>query len=854
MMRKKIVSLCMALVLCLSLLPVTALAAAPSGQELYVGNVKITSTGYWTTDDDGNVTAYSGAGTPSDNYIYYDESTNTLTLHNATIKESVSTETNSFIAGAAIGVHNQNGAAELTITLEGTNTIAEVGKGIYVLASSNSTGDASLTITSESGGSLDASGSSNPGIWVQSNSGNATLTIQNAEVTATSTDGDGVQVRSGAQKSASLTVDGGSLTATGMSEYGAGIRYTFGSSSSGSGTPSLTVSGNAIVKASGGEGGISDNSSTDIQIGVGDNSSGGIVFDGNKGTVYGSVTLQEDLTVENGQTLTIPDGASLNTDGMLTVDGGTLTGDVTGTVNYKVTGVSLNTDSLTLEEGGTATLTATITPSNATDQNVTWSSDNESVATVDQNGRVTAVAQGGATITAAVDGKSAKCSVTVNAAAPVPVTSVSLDKTSLGLTEGDTETLTATVEPSDATNKNVTWSTSDASIATVTDGVVTAVAPGTATITVTTVDQSKTATCTVTVTVPVTGVTLNKTRTSLYVGDTETLTATVAPDNATNQAVTWTSSNPSVATVKNGVVTAVAPGIAVITATTQDGNHTAACAVTVRPDVPPANPNYRITVEATQGGTVTADPTAAKAGTTVTLTPVPHRGYQVGTVAVTDRFGEAVAVTEQADGTYTFTMPNGQVTVTVTFEETPLPFTDVTEGDWFYDAVRCAYENSLMDGVGDNLFAPNSETTRAQLATILYRLEGEPEVSGTSGFTDVEAGTWYTDAVAWAAANGIVNGVSETEFAPGKDITREQLATILFRYAEAKGYDVSARADLSAYPDADQIQSYAAESVAWAVAEGLIQGFEDNTLRPAGNATRAQIATILMRFCEGVAK
>ena len=105
-------------------------------------------------------------------------------------------------------------------------------------------------------------------------------------------------------------------------------------------------------------------------------------------------------------------------------------------------------------------------------------------------------------------------------------------------------------------------------------------------------------------------------------------------------------------------------------------------------------------MEATQGGAVTADPTAAKAGTTVTLTPVPDRGYQVGTVAVTDRFGEAVAVTEQAGGTYTFTMPNGQVTVTVTFEAAPLPFPDVTEGDWFYDAVRYAYETGLMDGVG----------------------------------------------------------------------------------------------------------------------------------------------------------
>ena len=137
--------------------------------------------------------------------------------------------------------------------------------------------------------------------------------------------------------------------------------------------------------------------------------------------------------------------------------------------------------------------------------------------------------------------------------------------------------------------------------------------------------------------------------------------------------------------------------------------------------------------------------------------------------------------------------------------------------------------------------------------TILYRLEGEPEVSGTSGFTDVEAGTWYTDAVAWAAANGIVNGTTDTTFAPGEDITREQLVTVLYRYAESKGYDVSASADLSGYPDAGQVQDYAQPAMAWAVAEGIVEGV-DGTLNPAGNATRAQIATILMRFCEGVAK
>ena len=273
---------------------------------------------------------------------------------------------------------------------------------------------------------------------------------------------------------------------------------------------------------------------------------------------------------------------------------------------------------------------------------------------------------------------------------------------------------------------------------------------------------------------------------------------------------------------------------------------------------PPANPNYKITIGDMENGTVTANPTAAKAGATVTLTPVPDEGYALSTLTVTDRFGNAVRVTENSDGTYTFTMPNGQVTVTATFVETEAPvdepFVDVAEGDWFYDAVVYAYQNELMDGVGGNRFAPNSETTRAQLVTILYRLEGQPAVSGDLPFTDVETGIWYTDAILWAAQNNIVNGVNDTEFAPGDEITRQQLVTIFYRYAESKGYDVSASADLSGYPDAGQVQDYAQPAMAWAVAENIIQGMEDGTLKPAGNASRAQIATILMRFCEDVAQ
>lgn len=484
-------------------LPATALAAVPEGQIIYVGNESVTNGGYWTTDSNGNVTAYTGGDTPTDNYIHYDVANNTLTLHNATIKESVSTNTSTYVAGAAIGVHNQNGAAELTITLEGTNTIAEVGKGIYVLASS--TGEATLTITSESSGSLDAS-ASQTGIWVQSNSGNAALTIQNAKVEATGTSaaGYGVNVQSSQSSTASLTVDGGSLTASGAP----GILYDSIGSGTVPNTTALTISNSAIVDARGGGigagyiGNLSGVSPTDDSV--------GIVFghdrsDSKAGTVYGDVTLQENLTIGEGESLTVPDGASLNTNGKLTVDGGTLTqnGTVTGGVTYKVTGVSLDKTNLNLNVGVGATLTPTITPDNATDKSVTWESSAPGVATVDTNGKVTAVAEGTATIivTTADGGKTATCEVTVTQPAKTPVTSVTLDKTSLTLDVGGSDTLTATVKPDNATNKAVTWSTSNKNVATVDqNGNVKAVGAGKATITATTADGSGvSATCEVTV-------------------------------------------------------------------------------------------------------------------------------------------------------------------------------------------------------------------------------------------------------------------------------------------------------------------------------------------------------------------
>ena len=255
--------------------------------------------------------------------------------------------------------------------------------------------------------------------------------------------------------------------------------------------------------------------------------------------------------------------------------------------NVAVTGVSLNKTSTSIEAGGTETLTATISPSGATNKNVTWTSSDETVATVD-GGVVTALSAGNTTITVTTsDGSfTATCTVTVTGSA-VSVTGVSLNKSSTSITVGSTETLAATVAPAEATTKTVTWTSSDETVATVADGVVTAVKKGTATITVRTVDGGFTATCAVTVNnVAVTSVTLNKPSTALYVGETETLTATVAPAEATVKTVSWSSSNTSVATVSAGKITTKAFGTTTITATsTDDGTKYGECVVTVMKSV-----------------------------------------------------------------------------------------------------------------------------------------------------------------------------------------------------------------------------------------------------------------------------
>ena len=270
--------------------------------------------------------------------------------------------------------------------------------------------------------------------------------------------------------------------------------------------------------------------------------------------------------------------------------------------------------------------------------------------------------------------------------------------------------------------------------------------------------------------------------------------------------------------------------------------------------------SYAITVEDSDNGTVTPSRTRAPKGLTVTLTVKLDEGYKLDTLTVTDKNGNELKLTDKGNGKYTFTMPASAVTVEASFtkDDTPvdtgLPFTDVKADDWFYEAVKYVYDNKLMDGTSSTTFAPFMTTNRAMVVTILWRLEGQPETDATLSFTDVESGVWYTEAVHWAAAEGIVKGYSDTVFAPNDTVTREQLATILYRYAEYKEYDVSARGDLTTFTDGAKTSSWAAEAMEWAVGSKLLSGKGGNVLDPTGTATRAEVAQIFTNFAQSLKK
>ena len=431
------------------------------------------------------------------------------------------------------------------------------------------------------------------------------------------------------------------------------------------------------------------------------------------------------------------------------------TGQIVG-----VSGITLNKTALNLTIGASESLVATISPSNATNKDVEWTSSNTNVATVDTTGKVTGVSAGSATITVKTkDGsKVATCNVTVKNSV-IPVTGVTLNKTALNLVTGASESLVATISPSNATNKDVEWTSSNTNVATVdTTGKVTGVSAGSATITVKTKDGSKVATCNVTVknsVIPVTGVTLNKTALNLVTGASESLVATISPSNATNKDVEWTSSNTNVATVDTtGKVTGVSSGSATITVKTKDGTKVATCNVTVKNPIAINDIN--------------------KHWAESTITDFISNGYINGYQDNTFRPNNSITRAEFIkifNKYFGLNKKSGK-----TFKD--------TSTHWAKDEIDIAVTYGVINGYPDNTFKPNEPITREQAAKIIsnYKKIEDDNYDKLNKYKDAtNVSTWAKNSVEGVLEQGYMNGYSDNTFRPKNNITRAEAVVTLSR-------------------------------------------------------------------------
>ena len=973
-MGKKLFSLCMALALCLSLLPATALAAEGAPGSLYVAGQQITDEGYYTQSG-GNWTKSGDASTPpSAPYFHYtkgnDNTPATLTLSGAKIQGG--TSTGSVPYGAGIYAQCNSGeSVSLTIELIGENTITGY-YGIYVNAemSANSYGtDASLNITGN--GSLIVTGTNSHGLFVKSGTGNASLNIKNVAVTS-STNGDyaaGVYVMSSMYATnspkISLSVDGGSLTASGTGSND-GILFYVGLSQATGATTRLTVSENAIVDAR--NGGIKATRVSTVlptPTPTGENSSG-IVFDGSTGTVYGSVTLQDDLEIKSGETLTIPEGSKLDCNEKLTnngtinvEDGGTVSGNLSGGTTITTPSISQQPQSTTVTEVNPATFAVTASDvqsyqwQQSTDIGQSWS---------DIDGATNDTYSIEATTTS-MSGYQYRCVVT--SASGVSVISSAATLTVTKKTEPTTYTISAYASPAEGGSVTVNDSGTSATVTANSDVTLTATANDgyrftgwmendrqVSTDATYTFKATGDRTLTAKFEKKVTGVTLNTETLELFTGGSATLTATVEPSDAANQNVTWQSDNANVATVEGGTVTAVSAGTATITVTTEDGAKTATCTVTVSryssgggssssstslsdraiDDIQDARPGDTVEITLRPGRTTLEREVFEElAGQDITLeidagdgvlwtvngldipedtrlhdldldvdlgdSDIPVRVLnavtgEISTVQLSlahdGEFGFTMTLSaplgrdnadywanlywynerteelefQQAariarDGTAEFALDHASDYAIViddrSHEPVDLPFNDVPEGYWAYDAIQYVYGEGLMAGTSGTTFAPENVTTRGQIVTILWCMAGSPQVNYLMDFSDVDPAAYYGEAIRWASAEGVAGGYGNGTFGPDDPITREQLAVMLHRYARYMGYDVSVGEDTNilSYTDAFDVSEYAVAALQWACGAGIIHGTGDgSTLTPQGEATRAQAAVILMRFCE----
>ncbi|MCD8001778.1 MAG: S-layer homology domain-containing protein, partial [Oscillospiraceae bacterium] len=580
----------------------------------------------------------------------------------------------------------------------------------------------------------------------------------------------------------------------------------------------------------------------------------------------------------------------------ITATAGSYSASCTVTVSAKtidVTSVTLDQTAAELTVGDTLTLTATVLPKNATDPTVTWKSGKASVATVDENGVVTALKAGTAVITATVGDYSATCTVTVTAK-EVASTGAALNVESVMVAVGGTVPLTASLAPADTTESvaSTTFESSDSDVATVdANGVVTGVADGTATITATVTtdaDAEYTLSCTVTVSeelaaadsASVETVESDEIEIDAQVSHVEQAVADYLNDTYSTMTYTTTDEDGNETTVEvDGtwtVKSADADGTYTVVFTPSDNESYAVVYATVQPTIVKLTPTVEVDYETISSSGKTLEDAA------LTLVSATYDGEDVeGTLewdldeTTTVTNGTYYGWTFTPDDTNTYETVTGTIRLwkssssggsssggsssgssssgsdsssgsssgssTDTGTDYVSGFTDVTTGEYYSDAVAWAVENGVTTGTSDTTFSPNGSCTRAQVVTFLYRLAGEPDVDGENEFADVSSDTYYYDAVIWAVQQGITNGVGNELFDPEATCTRAQIVTFLYRYANSPAVEGG-----SAFADVES-GAYYEDAVAWAEQNDVTNGTSDTTFSPNNACTRAQIVTFLYR-------
>lgn len=876
-MKKKIVSLALVLAMCLSLLPATAWAVEPTFS-VKNGETELTSTSagalyakeYRISQEKANITV---TGSTDNSRIVVTGDNVTLNLNNVSILLDGRNGSPIEIAENKSATIIITGENKLTADAGGPGILVNQGATLTIKEVDNSSVVNSLTVTGAQqenhtgGGDITASpGGGFAGIGGPNSSSQlkytGTIKIESGIVNAYGF-GYGAGIGGGDYSSGgTIQISGGKVTAindgtepdgwdSSMHKQASGIGGSQGMDSG-----SITISGNAEVKAYGGYacagigGGknditITDNAKVTAYGGEAAAGIGGYHRDKGESTI--TISGSANVIAYGGKyasglgqgSASAPVKLSIGSDTVITAYSDGRKAAITGTPQEgSASIINMYANDINL---GTQNVSLTLTADDSNTQNITLAGGYKGIGTTCAAGNYTVTApaeqEGSSYRLIPADGKSFKVAAASDNSA--------YQGTKLMLMLVSDNGTTIQLNPTSGTT--IQSGNDEPLVLDEENGVIIVPAGGSVNGTVWlaggTVAKNGTQK------VNVESIALNENTLTLYTNrdpKTVALTATVSPDNATDKTVTWTSADEKVATVENGVVTAVGNGTTTITA--QAGEKTAICTVTVRTySSSSSRPSYSITTPSKpENGSVTVDPERARSGSRVTVTVTPDSGYKLGELVVTDKDGKKLELTDKGNGQYTFTMPSGKVEVAAEFvkEVEVSPFADVATDAYYYDAVKWAVNKGITNGVSETLFGPDQACTRAQIVTFLWRAAGSPEPKSGSSFADVAADAYYAKAVAWAVENGITKGTSETTFHPDETCTRAQGVTFLYR---ALGKLAAAQAgftDVAA-------DSYYADAVNWAAENGVTKGISETLFGPDGSCTRAQIVTFLYRAYQG---